>query len=148
MVFFNITLEGITSEEEQLAKANADIKAYMESHQLSCEPTENGLYFIPITEGKGKKIAKGDTVSIHYTFKLLNDTIFDSSQGREPMPWIVGIFVPGIDEALTMMNRGGKAMMILPYNIAFGAHNPYIGRTDHETSDKNEASHYSEITDS
>lgn len=126
MVFFNIILNKISNEEEQLAIANKDIKAYLESHQLQAEPTANGLYFIPVEAGKGKKIEVSDTVSLHYTFRLLNDSIFDSSIGRDPMPWIVGQIIPGIDEGLTMMNRGGKATMIMPYNIAFGPQNPYI----------------------
>ena len=126
MVYFNIKLDKISSEEEEMTKANEAIKGYMESHQLQGEPTEDGLYYISQKEGKGKKILMGDTVSIHYTFRLLNDSIFDTSVGRDPMPWIVGQFVPGIDEGLSMMNRGGKATMILPYSIAFGAQNPYL----------------------
>ncbi|MBO4403203.1 MAG: FKBP-type peptidyl-prolyl cis-trans isomerase [Bacteroidales bacterium] len=126
MIFFNIKLNKVSNDEEELAKANADIQNYLQQHGLQGEPTADGLYYFEQAAGKGAAIVEGDTVSLHYTFKLLNDTAFDTSIGRDPIPWIVGNFVPGIDEGLKLMKRGGKATMIMPYTLAFGPQNPYI----------------------
>ncbi len=126
MVFFTIRMNRIRNAEEINTEKQEEIKQYMNAHALQAEPLESGLYFIEQQAGKGAPIANGDSLSIHYTFKLANDSIFDSSIGRDPMYCIVGRMFPGLDEGLTLMKRGGKATLIMPYNIAFGVQNPYI----------------------
>lgn len=128
MVFFNIKLNKVRSEAEMDAEKNEEIQKYMEDHKLVADTvTESGLRFISLAEGKGNNLVEGDSMSLNYTFKLANDSIFDTSVDKAPMFCIAGHFlIPGLNEGLSMMKRGGKAILIMPYKIAFGAQNPYF----------------------
>ena len=126
MIFFNIKVNKIRSEKEMDEEKDEEIRNYMSQHNLTAEPTESGLYFIETEPGKGKEIFAGDSLSINYVFRLANDSIFDSSEGRGPLYCIVGQMFPGLNEGLCKMKRGGKATLIMPYKIAFGVQNPYI----------------------
>ena len=50
----------------------------------------------------------GDTVKIHYTGKLENETVFDSSVDREPLEFTLGEgkIIPGFEEAVIGMSPG------------------------------------------
>lgn len=127
MVFFNIKLNKVRSSKEIDEEKDTEIQNYMESHQLTADTVmESGLRFISIEEGKGNCLVDGDSLSMHYTFKLANDSIFDSSKEKDPMYCFAGQMFPGLNEGLRMMKRGGKAILIMPYKIAFGVQNPYL----------------------
>jgi FKBP-type peptidyl-prolyl cis-trans isomerase len=53
-------------------------------------------------EAMKKAIQSGDTVSVHYTGKLENGEVFDSSSGRRPLTFTVGCgqIIRGFDEAV------------------------------------------------
>jgi peptidylprolyl isomerase len=64
----------------------------------------------------------GDTVHVHYTGRLDDGTVFDSSEGRDPLSFTVGggQVIPGFDEAVTGMAPGdSKTVRIEPGN-AYG----------------------------
>ena len=74
-------------------------------------------------KGSGAKIVAGDTVYVKYTGKTLDGKVFDSSD-RSPVPVKfqigVGQVIKGWDEAVTMMNVGGKISILLPSSLAYG----------------------------
>jgi len=77
----------------------------------------SGLVINWQTFGSGKRVANGDAVSIHYTGKLENDTVFDSSISRgQPITIKVGW-----EEALPKMFEGDKAQLIIPPDLAYGS---------------------------
>lgn len=85
---------------------------------------ESGLVINWLTFGNGKKVAKGDAVSVHYTGRLENDTVFDSSVKRgQPISVKAGAgqVIKGWDEALLLMAEGDKAQLIIPADLAYGA---------------------------
>ena len=62
-------------------------------------------------------------VKVHYTGKLLDGTVFDSSVTRnEPFQFVLGIgqVIPGWDEGLQMMSKGEKGVFYIPYYLAYG----------------------------
>ena len=66
----------------------------------------------------------GDTVSVHYTGRLDNGEVFDSSAGHEPLEFIIGSgqVIGGFDEGARGMSAGeSKTIAIAPEN-AYGAH--------------------------
>src|SRR4030042_4998606 len=64
----------------------------------------------------------GDTVQVDYTGKLADDTVFDSSVGREPLEFTLGAgeVVPGFEKAVLGMKVGEKKTVTIPANEAYG----------------------------
>jgi FKBP-type peptidyl-prolyl cis-trans isomerase FklB len=83
--------------------------------------TASGLQYKIIEAGKGKSPSSEDKVVAHYTGKLLDGTVFDSSHDRgEPATFPVSGVIKGWQEALPMMKEGGKWQLIIPANLAYG----------------------------
>ncbi len=71
------------------------------------------------------EVRKGDTVLVHYTGKLSDGTIFDSSKDRDPLEFAVGSgqVIAGFDEALIGMTVGQSKLVDIPVDKAYGARN-------------------------
>lgn len=68
---------------------------------------------------------KDDNIQVHYTGTLADGTVFDSSEGKDPLQVKLGAgtVIPGFDEALTGMEVGEKKTVTIPYLKAYGPHN-------------------------
>lgn len=68
---------------------------------------------------------KGDTVSVHYTGKLSNGTVFDSSLSRHPLRFTLGSgqVIAGFDQAIIGMNPGESKTAVIPMDLAYGPRN-------------------------
>jgi peptidylprolyl isomerase len=67
---------------------------------------------------------KGDTVKVHYTGKLVDGTVFDSSRGGEPLQFTIGEgqVIPGFEEAVTGMSPEESRTTEIPVDKAYGHH--------------------------
>jgi len=72
------------------------------------------------------QVQSGDTVSIHYTGTLADGSTFDSSDGRDPLEFVVGSgqIIPGLDKAIPGMEVGDKKVVEIPCAEAYGEANP------------------------
>lgn len=68
----------------------------------------------------------GNTVKIHYTGRLQDGSVFDSSSGRDPLQFRVGSgqVIPGFEEAVIGMSVGEKKTVEIPCSKAYGERNP------------------------
>lgn len=68
---------------------------------------------------------QGDCVKIHYTGKLTDGTMFDSSAGRDPLQFTIGSgqVIPGFDEAVDGMKVGESKNITIPADKAYGPRN-------------------------
>jgi peptidylprolyl isomerase len=68
---------------------------------------------------------QGNTVKIHYTGTLDNGSVFDTSEGREPLEFTLGggQVIAGFDEAVTGMAVGEKKSVKVPVDKAYGPRN-------------------------
>ena len=83
--------------------------------------TESGLQFKVLEKGEGTIPARQDQVRVHYTGRLVDGTVFDSSVERgQPAEFPVNGVIPGWIEALTMMPVGSKWQLYIPHNLAYG----------------------------
>lgn len=73
--------------------------------------------------GTGPAVQAGDTVTVNYTGKLQDGTVFDTSVGKAPFQFTVGAgqVIPGWDQGLVGMQVGGKRILIIPPSLAYGA---------------------------
>jgi FKBP-type peptidyl-prolyl cis-trans isomerase FklB len=91
--------------------------------------TASGLQYKIIEEGSGATPTAEDKVRVHYTGKLLNDEVFDSSiQRGDPVEFQVTGVIPGWTEALQLMKVGAKWELYIPSDLGYGTRgNPPIG---------------------
>lgn len=68
----------------------------------------------------------GDTVRINYTGKLTDGTVFDSSEGRNPLEFVIGgnTIIPTLEAACVGMTIGDKATVDVTADNAYGPHQP------------------------
>lgn len=84
--------------------------------------TATGLQYEVLKEGDGAMPEAGDQVVVHYTGKLIDGTVFDSSVERgEPATFGVTQVIAGWVEALQMMKAGSQWRLFIPGNLAYGA---------------------------
>lgn len=73
--------------------------------------------------GTGTAAKVGDTLTVNYTGKLQDGTVFDSSIGKNPISFVLGAgkVIPGWDQGLQGMQIGGKRLLVIPPDLAYGA---------------------------
>jgi FKBP-type peptidyl-prolyl cis-trans isomerase FkpA len=115
--------------DEQMEKEKELIKIYMVEKGLEGSPTESGLYHIVVNPGSGDNPTVQNQVTVHYTGSLLDGSIFDSSvpgkiAGRtvsgEPVTFPLGGVIQGWQEGLAKMQKGEKALLIIPSHMGYG----------------------------
>ncbi|WP_321342242.1 peptidylprolyl isomerase [Breoghania sp.] len=72
------------------------------------------------------EVKPGDTVRIHYKGSLNDGSVFDSSEGRDPLEFTVGggQIIPGLDKAIPGMAVGEEKTVVVPCDEAYGPVNP------------------------
>lgn len=101
---------------EESEKFLADNKA-----KEGVKVTDSGLQYKVNSEGTGAKPAADSTVKVHYTGKLIDGTVFDSSVERgEPAQFSLAGVIPGWTEGLQLMTVGSKYTLFLPASLAYG----------------------------
>ncbi|MBK9924671.1 MAG: FKBP-type peptidyl-prolyl cis-trans isomerase [Anaerolineales bacterium] len=86
--------------------------------------TTSGLEYIELEAGTGVQAEAGKTVDVHYTGRLQDGTVFDSSVSRGvPISFKLGIgqVIKGWDEGIALMKVGGKAQLVIPPDLGYGA---------------------------
>lgn len=116
-------------KKQQAAAAEAGKKNLAEGEAFLAEngkraevkTTSTGLQYEVLKEGDGAMPSASDQVEVHYTGKLLDGTVFDSSVDRGiPATFGVTQVIPGWVEALQMMKAGSKWRLFIPSNLAYG----------------------------
>ena len=98
-------------------------KAFLAENAARPEVTKlpSGLQYEVLQEGTGAIPKATDRVTVHYTGKLLDGTVFDSSVERgEPATFGVTQVIQGWVEALQLMKEGAKWRLFIPYDLAYG----------------------------
>jgi len=120
---FEIELIDITNKDKVIAQDLETIKTYLKDNGLSATQSPYGLFYKIDEAGTGPMAHPGDKVSVHYTGKLLNGTIFDSSVPRgEPIEFTLGsgMVIEGWEKGLMFFNKGSKGSIYLPSPLAYG----------------------------
>ncbi len=125
-VVFDVELLKVIKKEVYVKmmedKEKTTIEAYLAAQSWNVEPDEYGLYYLETQSGKGAKAAVGSTVSINYSGKLMDGTVFDASAKNNPLTFQLGKgeVIPGLDIGITHMSPGAKATLIIPSKLAYG----------------------------
>jgi FKBP-type peptidyl-prolyl cis-trans isomerase FkpA len=136
-----IVIKENTKRAEEIAKAKAAVlvseddntlKEFISKNNIVALKSPKGAYVQILNEGTGSKLNNNQFVKINYTGKTLNGKMFDSntdsSKGHvEPLSVNLtddlslgnGV-IPGMVDALLMMQKGTKAVMYIPSGLAYG----------------------------
>ncbi len=117
-------------EMERISKMpQEEYKAYMFEEVKKKFPnakmSESGLVYVLENEGEGKKPVENDKLDVHYTgtFRTSGEKFDSSRDGGKPMSFAYKVqrMIPGFEEGLAMLGKGGKAKIFIPYYQAYGA---------------------------
>lgn len=140
---FEEALAGFKSKEIERLAAEKVVKEkafndFIKNNYPKAQKTASGLYYVIEKKGTGVNAKAGQNVSVNYTGKLLDGTIFDTSveeiakqsgtyNPQRPygegitFPLGQGRVIPGWDEGIALLNKGAKATLIIPAELAYGA---------------------------
>lgn len=120
--------EALQAKQQEAAAAMAEVNAKAgqeflaeNGKRVEVKTTASGLQYEVLEEGTGAQPSAGDQVKVHYTGKLIDGTVFDSSVERgEPATFGVTQVIPGWVEALQLMKAGSKWRLFIPSQLAYG----------------------------
>ena len=119
-----IVTEFFTNLEKQGAEQNERLgREFLEQNKNTegVKVTESGLQYQVVKEGDGLQPGPNDVVTVHYTGKLIDGTVFDSSVERgEPASFPLDKVIPGWTEGLQLMSEGSKYRLFIPSELAYG----------------------------
>jgi FKBP-type peptidyl-prolyl cis-trans isomerase FkpA len=107
-----------TYSENDKAKFDKDIRAYLKKQNKKCQRTPSGLYYTIIHPGEGEFIRYKDIVSFTYTGKFLSGETFDVQ--KKPVEFEVSKLILGWKEVMFELKPGAKVFMVLPPQLAYG----------------------------
>jgi len=102
----------------QAVKDDAAIQAYIATNKLTNVIHDpSGMYYQIITPGTGIYPTAGSTVTVGYTGKLLDGTVFDSNASFTTS---LGSVVRGWTIGLQHINKGGRILLLIPSGMGYG----------------------------
>jgi len=123
VITFHLKLLSVDNPQSLMKKEQDDLAKYLKDKNITVQPTASGLYYIETVAGKGTKIDTASWVSVHFKVSLLDGKqLFSSYDRGEPVAFEYGkhFDTKGVEEAIGMMKKGGKATVIVPSKLAFG----------------------------
>jgi peptidylprolyl isomerase len=117
--FQRLAKQAGAAKAEEKKKQEAKMKELLAKAQT----TPSGLKYVVNRAGAGPTPQAGNTITVHYTGRLEDGTVFDSSVKRgQPIDFKIGVgmVIPGWDEALMDMAKGESRTLIIPHNLAYG----------------------------
>jgi FKBP-type peptidyl-prolyl cis-trans isomerase FkpA len=143
---YRIKMIKIQTEEEVKAEMEAKgveqksiddklITDYLAENGIEAEKTESGIYYVISQKGNGEHPSLENQVTVHYTGRLLDGSVFDSSKPEnsprqvsgEPISFPLSGVVKGWQEGIPLIEKGGNGFLYLPSHLAYGAQSPGPG---------------------
>lgn len=138
-VTYNVVLVSVMTDNEQkkdIAEKTAKqikidnkiLAEYFNKNNINATKTKSGLYYTIKNQGTGQNALTGQMVSVNYTGKLINGSVFDSNtdpafKHKEPFKFELGTgkVIKGWDEGLKLMKKGTSGTLYIPANLAYGS---------------------------
>ena len=102
--------------EDQLAIDKGIIEDYLADNGLTAQSTAQGLYYIIDNPGTGDHPTVSSTVTVRYTGKLLNGSVFDSGT----ISYSLSGLIEGWQIGIPLFGVGGSGTLFIPSGLAYG----------------------------
>ena len=102
---------------KQAAKDDAAIQSYIAANNITANKDPSGVYYQVITSGTGAYPTVNSKVTVNYTGKLLNGTVFDS--GNLPTT-ALSTLIKGWQYGIPHINTGGRILLLIPSALGYG----------------------------
>lgn len=114
-------MQAEAAKQGEMNRKNGEAFLTENAKREGIKVTESGLQYEVLESGKGDSPKASDNVEVHYTGKLIDGTVFDSSVERGvPASFGVTQVIPGWVEALQLMHEGDKWRLYIPSDLAYG----------------------------
>jgi len=107
-------------DSSNVNQTEADIKKYIEEHNLNAQRSDSGLYYVIEEQGNGDKPTSTSTVTVNYKGYFLNGSTFDQS-GSDGITFGLNQVIAGWTEGITYFNEGGEGMLLIPSHLGYGS---------------------------
>ena len=119
-----VVTEFFTELEKRQVEMNREVgKRFLEENakKEGVKVTASGLQYKIVKEGNGIHPSANDKVTVHYTGRLIDGTVFDSSYKRNaPADFGLQQVIAGWTEGVQLMAEGAKYRFYIPYMLAYG----------------------------
>lgn len=98
-------------------------KKQLKSEKIAFDSTASKIYYIIDTTkvGIGLKVVSGNKVTVSYTGRYLDGTVFDFSNSYSYVHKATGQrMIPGWEEAIELLSKGSRAAFLIPSSLAYG----------------------------
>ncbi len=102
-----------------VASEDAAMRDYAAVNAMIVAQHPSGMYYQILNAGTGAAPVSSSSVSVRYTGKLLNGTLFDQATTATALYPLAG-FIPGWQLGLPLIKKGGTIRLIIPSSLAYG----------------------------
>jgi FKBP-type peptidyl-prolyl cis-trans isomerase FkpA len=102
---------------KQAAKDDAAIQAYITANNITATKDASGVYYQVITPGTGAYPTANSLITVNYTGKLLNGSVFDSGSINSTA---LNTLIKGWQYGIPHVNTGGRILLLIPSAQGYG----------------------------
>ncbi|MBI5372004.1 MAG: FKBP-type peptidyl-prolyl cis-trans isomerase [Sphingobacteriales bacterium] len=112
-------LKDNSCKSKTVESEKATMLSYASSNGITATEHSSGIQYQVVTAGSGPAPTLSSTVSVRYTGKLLDGTVFDSQTGT-PVSFPLNQVIPGWQLGLPLIQEGGLIKLIIPSSLGYG----------------------------
>ena len=113
-------IELIDVQPDLLTYETLLFEEYLAANNLTAQTTASGLQYVVEEPGSGGNPTAGSLVQVNYKGYFLDGEVFDQTNGT-PLTISLGSVIPGWTEGIPLFQKGGKGVLLIPSNLAYGA---------------------------
>lgn len=105
--------------EEAKSNEGIDYMATLKAEDPEIQTSPSGLSYKIINPGEEPRVQDNSLIDVYYTGRLIDGTVFDQTQDSPAQFSPAGV-IPGFAEGLKLLGKGGKAVLYIPGELAYG----------------------------
>lgn len=112
-------LKDNTCNSKSIASEDAAMQSFASANSITATRHSTGMYYQIVTQGSGPAPTSTSLLSVKYTGKLTNGTVFDQQTGA-PVSLRLDQVIPGWKVGLPLIQKGGVIKLIIPSSMGYG----------------------------